>query len=180
MEPIKDPVNLARAFVALLKADPGLGGWRGRVALALVGDGAERGDVARVLAEGGVADRVWMPGPRDDVPELLRAMDLFVLPSRAEGMSNTVLEAMATGLPVVATAVGGNGELVADGATGRLVPPEDPSALAGAIAAYLEAPDEARRHGAAGRARVQAEYSLKAMIARYAELYETLLRGRRT
>ena len=101
--------------------------------------------------------------------ESLRGFDLFVLPSKAEGISNTILEAMATGLPVVATRVGGNPELVVEGKTGTLVPSSDPAALAGAIARYAGSPVVAA-HGAAGRARACAEFSLARMVSRYADL----------
>ncbi|MBL8249211.1 MAG: glycosyltransferase, partial [Candidatus Competibacter sp.] len=120
----------------------------------------------------------WLAGSRDEVPELLRSLDLFVLPSRAEGISNTILEAMACGLPVVATDVGGNAELVAKGETGQLVPANDPAALAAAIRGYVDDPDRMRAHGAAGRRRVEARFSLEAMVAAYRAVYDAALNKR--
>ena len=104
-----------------------------------------------LLRSAHVEDLAWIAGERDDVPELMRAMDLFVLPSLREGISNTILEAMATGLPVVATRVGGNPELVDAGNTGELVPRGDPVSMAGAIDGYFRKPEKALKHGIQGR-----------------------------
>jgi glycosyltransferase involved in cell wall biosynthesis len=112
-----------------------------------------------------------LTGARDDVPDLMRRFSVFVLPSLAEGISNTILEAMASGLPVIATAVGGNDELVVDGETGYLVPPGDPAAIASRLAHYLRHPDVAVRHGRAARERVLREFSLETMVAGYRRLY---------
>jgi glycosyltransferase involved in cell wall biosynthesis len=114
---------------------------------------------------------VALLGERDDIPRVLAALDVFVLPSIAEGMSNTVLEAMATGLPVVATRVGANPELVDDGVTGTLVPARAPAALAHAIASYLADPRLCRLHGDASRQRVEARFTLARMCAGYRQLY---------
>ena len=103
-------------------------------------------------------------------------MDLFVLPSKAEGISNTILEAMATGLPVVATAVGGNPELVVDGETGSLVPSQDPKAMADAIECYINDPAMLKRHGSAGRKRVEASFSMEAMMNNYLAVYGELIK----
>jgi glycosyltransferase involved in cell wall biosynthesis len=105
----------------------------------------------------------------------MRTFDLFVLPSINEGISNTILEAMATGLPVVAARVGGNPELIADGITGRLYDQADPAALERALLPYLTDPAECRTHGAAGRERVMQNFSLDAMVRRYLEMYDELL-----
>jgi glycosyltransferase involved in cell wall biosynthesis len=119
-----------------------------------------------------------MPGARNDVPDFLRALDVFVLGSQREGISNTVLEAMATGLPVVATATGGNPELVAAGVTGRLVPPGDSAALAQAIVAYAEDAPLRCEHGRASRARAESEYSLRRMLKDYGLLYGSAVQGK--
>ena len=119
MQSVKDPQNLVRAFVRALAIDPAL---RARLRLVMVGDGALYTEVKAMLARAGVQDLAWLPGERDDVADVLRGLDAFVLPSLAEGVSNTILEAMACGLPVIATAVGGNAELVVAGRTGELVP----------------------------------------------------------
>jgi glycosyltransferase involved in cell wall biosynthesis len=103
-------------------------------------------------------------------------MDLFVLPSIAEGISNTILEAMATGLPVIATRVGGNPELVEDGITGALVPARDRAALAGVLAAYLRDPGRRAAHGAAGRRRATDRFDLGRMATEYRQLYLDLAR----
>jgi glycosyltransferase involved in cell wall biosynthesis len=98
-------------------------------------------------------------------------LDVFVLPSLGEGMCNTILEAMAAGLPVVATRTGGNPELVHDGVTGQLVPVQDGAALNRAIAAYLDDPSLRPQHGAAGRKRVREEFTVEAMVDGYLQLY---------
>ena len=98
-----------------------------------------------------------------------------MLPSLNEGISNTILEAMATGLPVVATNVGGNPELVVDGLTGRLYGPSEPESLTQALLAYVTDPAARKAHGEAGRARVVQNFSLDAMVERYLALYDELL-----
>ena len=107
----------------------------------------------------------------------MRGLDCFVLPSLAEGISNTILEAMATGLPVIATDVGGNRELVDAGRTGEIVPSADPLALATRILAYARDPQAARAAGKAGRARVERDFSLEAMLAKYRSVYDQVLAG---
>ena len=168
MQAVKDQLTLARAFSVLLRTRPDL---RTRVALVMIGDGPLREQALALLREAGCADLAWLPGTRGDTPALLNAFDVFVLPSLAEGISNTILEAMATGLPVVATEVGGNPELVVPGETGTLVPREDPTALAAALAAYVEDPGALARHGAQARARACRELSLEHMIERYDGVY---------
>ncbi len=175
LQAVKDPLNLARAFVQLLRRQPLLAE---RARLVVVGAGPLEDALESVLQEGGIRHLCWLAGNRADVPMLLRGFDLFVLPSLAEGVSNTILEAMASGLPVVATAVGGNPELVENGVTGRLVPPADPLALADAMLGYFENPGLARAHGLAGRRCAEERFSLVAMVDSYAELYAVLLEGR--
>jgi glycosyltransferase involved in cell wall biosynthesis len=137
--------------------------------------------VRTVLSDGNALQHVWLIGQREDVGPLLRSFDVFALSSVMEGISNSILEAMATGLPVVATGVGGNSELVENGVTGRLVPPRDPSALADALAQYIEDQALRRAHGRAGRARAEREFGLDGMVARYVSVYDGLLTtGRRT
>ena len=106
----------------------------------------------------------------------MRSLDIFALPSQAEGISNTILEAMASGLPVVATDVGGNAELVAAGETGMLVPAQNPQAMAQALLRYTADAALRQSHGAAGRERVERSFSIDNMVARYTSLYEQLLR----
>jgi sugar transferase (PEP-CTERM/EpsH1 system associated) len=172
MTGIKSPLTLARAFVELLDSEPDA---RKRLRLVLVGDGPELASVRALLADAGAADLAWLPGARDDVPQLMRAMDLFVLSSLNEGISNTILEAMASGLPIVATNVGGNAELVRDGGTGILVPPGDPAALAAALRRYLRDPALREAHALAARERALADFSMEAMVRGYLDVYDRLL-----
>jgi len=141
----------------------------------VVGEGPERPALETEIARLGLGDRVHLLGFRSDVPDLLAASDLFVLPSLFEGLPLSILEAMAAGKPVVATAIGGNDEAVVDGATGLLVPPGDPQALADAIRALLRDPERRRRLGEAGRRRAEAEFSATAMVRRIAAIYDELL-----
>jgi sugar transferase (PEP-CTERM/EpsH1 system associated) len=173
---VKDQLNLARAFLDLLRQVPEA---RRRLRLVMVGEGSLLGQIKSLLSAGQAEDLAWLPGNRDDVPQLLRGLDVFVLPSLAEGMSNGILEAMATGLPVVATRVGGNPELVSDGESGFLVPPGDSRALAEAIGRYVREPELAREHGAAARRRVETEFSVAQMVDRYAALYAAVTHGGR-
>ena len=172
MEAVKDQITLVNAFVRLVQEYPG---GRERLRLVMVGDGALRGAAESILEQAGLEQIAWLPGERDDVPELLSAMDVFVLPSLAEGISNTILEAMASGLPVVATDVGGNYELVDQGTTGFLVPRADPVALAAAIRSYVDDPDLRRRHGENARKRCENEFSIETMVQRYRDIYDELL-----
>ena len=170
MAAVKDFQSLVQAFLLLLR-EPGA---RARLRLVLVGDGPCRQACLDLLAQAGAQDLAWLPGARDDVAQLLRAIDVFVLPSLAEGSSNTILEAMASGLPVVATEVGGNAELVQPGWSGMLVPPRSPELLADALLDYYHAPELGRHHGARGRRRVLAEHSLAAMAGAYLAVYDRL------
>lgn len=138
------------------------------------GEGPERPELEAQAKSLGIEGRVTLLGLRDDVPDLLACCDLLVLPSLSEGFGVAVLEAMAAGKPVVASAIGGVDEVVLDGETGILVPPGDPGALAGAIHRVLADPALARRFGQAGRARAQ-EFSLEKMVERTASLYEEVL-----
>lgn len=148
--------------------------WR----LALVGEGPSRAEIEGPTRDDPLlAGRIRWLGFRDDVPALLRAADLFVLPSRWEGMPNAVLEAMAAGTPVVATRVEGTEELIADGRTGRLVPPGDPGALADAILGALSDRAGAARWAEAARAVVLRDHGIDAVVARYEALWRRLLAG---
>ena len=138
-------------------------------------DGALRAEMQQVLDAGGVADLAWLAGERDDVPAFLRGLDGFVLPSLAEGVSNTLLEAMATALPIIATAVGGNVELLEDLRTGRLVPSRNVDTMARALLDEMEQAELACQRGAAARREVESRFSLDAMVMAYARLYDRLL-----
>ena len=144
------------------------------VDLLLVGDGPLRGDLTAQAASLGITDRVRFLGVRNDVPELLAASDIFALTSVSEAASLTLLEAMASRLPVVVTAVGGNPELVRAGIDGLLVPRGDAVATAEAIGTLLDDPDQARSMGQAGAARVAEVFRLERTIGRYYDLYVEL------
>lgn len=172
LEPVKDQLTLARAFIELWQKESA---WQDRLRLVLLGDGSLRPRIETLLNEAGLRQQVWLAGRRDDVAEILRELDIFVLPSLGEGISNTILEAMASGLPVVATNVGGNPELVEEGVTGRLVPLNEPVAMADALRAYLKNPEMGQCHGQAGRQRVDEFFSLTTMMKRYQAVYDALL-----
>jgi len=170
LQAVKDQVGLVEAFGRLAARTD-----CGHVRLVIVGEGPQRAEVEAAVAASGAADKIWLAGERADVAELMRGFDVFALPSLAEGISNTVLEAMACGLPVVATAVGGNPELVLDDATGALVPVGDRKALADALQAYVTDAGRTRAHGEAARGRIEASFSLDGMVGRYDALYRKML-----
>ena len=172
MEAIKDPLTLARAFVRTQQLEPAVAR---RMRLIFVGDGALRSEARQLLEKAGVADRAWFAGERADVPEIMRGLDCFVLPSLAEGVSNTILEAMASGLPLVATRVGGNSELIESGMTGTLVPPANSEVLAQAMFGYCQDRSTARRHAKAAQRVVVDRYSLTRMVSDYVNVYEHAL-----
>ena len=143
--------------------------------LVLVGQGEEREALIARAARLGVGDRVHLAGGVADPAEYLRAADVFALPSLAEGMSNSLLEAMATGLPCLATAIGGNTDLLAKGPAGLLLPGDDPRAWSDALIRVLTDLAFARGVGAAARRRIEEEFSLAAVVTRYQALYRRLL-----
>ena len=169
MQGVKNQTLLARAFIRALSLRPGLRScWR----LVMVGEGPLREQVLSLLRESDLVDLAWLPGERADVPQIMQRMHCFVLPSLAEGISNTTLEAMACGLPVVATDVGGNGELVQSGRTGLLVRAGDVDGMAQALLQIYDAPDRGRAMGAMGRREVESRFSLPAMVGAYQALYD--------
>lgn len=168
LDPVKDQVGLLDASALLPTAGPAH-------ALALIGDGPCRAALESRAARPDLQGRVRLLGERADIPRLLAGFDVFTLPSIAEGISNTVLEAMATGLPVVATRTGGNPELVEDGVTGHLVPVGDRRALADALWSYVGDPHLRALHGKAGRQRAVDHFGLERMTQRYRELYRALV-----
>lgn len=158
-------------FPALLASHPNLH-------LAVIGEGPLQGELQARIDALGLSERVHLTGARDDVPGLLPAFDVFVLPSRTEGLSIALLEACAAGLAIVATDVGGNGEIVRDGATGCLIPSDDGSALQTALDSLLRSPPERQRLGDAARAWVAANASVDAMRQNYDMLYASALDAR--
>lgn len=172
MQGVKAQTLLAKAFVRAVTQTPEM---RGHARLALVGDGPLRAECMQILSQAGLESLAWLPGERSDVADVMRGLSCFVLPSLAEGISNTILEAMACGLPVVATAVGGNVELVSDGLTGLLVPPDDAEAMAAALVRLFSDRPLAQAMGEAGREEVDRKYSLRSMVAAYQQVYDTQL-----
>lgn len=162
--PIKDQACLLRAFAEVR---------RGRVdaELVLVGDGPERAALQQLAQQHGIAAHVHFLGDRGDVPGLLQGFDVFVLSSLSEAYSLALLEASAAALPIVATDVGGNREIVQVGSTGKLVPARDAAALAQAMLALLRDPATRLTFGTAARRWVETHGTLAAMAARYAALY---------
>jgi glycosyltransferase involved in cell wall biosynthesis len=146
--------------------------------LVLVGEGPEGPKIRDLVGREGLTDHVRFLGLRHDVPRLLAAADLFLLTSISEGIPLTLIEAMAGGVPVVATRVGGVGEVVEDGQTGLLAPAGDDAGLARHLLRLAGAPGEAHEMGRRGRARAEAFFSEGVMHDRYAELYRGMLRGR--
>jgi len=137
--------------------------------------GEDRGigkDLKKMVLELGIAGRVQFLSLRHDIPCLMAASDLSVLPSHEEGFSNVILESMAAGLPIVATNVGGNSEAVVDGVTGWLVPPGRPAVMAEKIIDLLQDPRKARSWGKQGRARVKKKFTIERMVQEHIKLYE--------
>lgn len=172
---VKDPLNLVDAFLRLRELCPA--NWP-RLRLAMLGGGPLLGEAQHRLAQAGAAGQAWLPGDRSDVAELLPQFDIFALPSQAEGISNTLLEAMACGCAPVATAVGGNPELVEDGVNGLLVPPQDSAALAAALARLVAEPALRSALAGASLARARSQFSLDGMVAAYGALYASAPSGR--
>src|SRR5260221_1571569 len=167
LDPITDHHTLLEATRIVADARPDF-------SLDLVGDGPSRPAIESTCERLGLRPHVRLLGHRADVSHALAGAGMFVWCSTSEGLSMTLLEAMAARLPVVATRVGGNGEVVRDGVTGLLVPPRSPSAVARAILTLLDNPDLRARMGAAGRAVVEDEFSLAACVAQYERLYMML------
>lgn len=172
MQGVKNQTLLARAFVRALEMHPAQ---RTRLRLVMIGDGPLRAEALEVLARAGVSDLAWLPGERSDVPDVMRGLDCFVLPSLAEGVSNTILEAMSTGVPVIATDVGGNAELVGHTASGWIVPSGDVEALSTAVLDALQDPAALARRARAARQVVLQRFSLTSMVGAYCRLYDQQL-----
>jgi glycosyltransferase involved in cell wall biosynthesis len=164
-------LEVQKDHLTLIRAASMLGGVR----FLLAGEGPLRAVLEAEVSRLGLQDRVVFLGQRDDVPQLLVSSDLFVLPSLHEGMPLSLLEAMAHGLPVVASSVGGIREVVTDGVTGLLVAPSDPAALAGAIRRLLDDPSLARRLAAAARENVLDRFSVEAMVRGVSRVYREVL-----
>lgn len=177
LQPVKNQQMLLAAFADVVRE---WGDAAASARLLVVGDGPLRDSLEQQARTLGIAQRVCFAGDRTDVARLLQCIDVFVLPSLAEGISNTLLEAMATGLPVIATRAGGNVELVQDGENGALFDPADAQALKRLIARYLAEPALRRLHGARSRQLAVENFSLQAMVDGYRGTYEQLMLGGRS
>jgi len=148
------------------------------VRFVIAGDGANRRELEERAASLGIADRVVFTGFRTDIPILLSEASVSVLPSLSEGLSNSLLESMAAGVPVIAANVGGNPEIIEDGVSGKLVPPRDAAALAAAMGDFLGDRDLAARFGEAGRQRVTELFSMERSVHEVESLYHRLVENR--
>jgi len=169
LTPVKDHQALIRAVRHLRGTNP-------QVKLLLVGDGPQRAELEQSVRISRLAGSITFTGWRDDVPDLLSAMDIYVCSSRSEGMSNSVLESMASGLAVVATSVGDNEAIIADGREGRLVSPNDVAALARVLQELVYSPEARHAYGCAARLRAR-HFSFDAARRRYELYYKSLRSG---
>jgi L-malate glycosyltransferase len=169
LQPVKGHKFFLEAAARVIGKEP-------KAQFALVGDGPLRGDIEDQAARLGIKGRVHMLGDRTDAARLVAAFDLLVLASLHEGLPNAVMEAMAAGVPVVATAVGGTKELITDGETGHLVPPANADALGERIALVLANERDLTRVAAAGRQFINAEFGIERMVRSVEELYDELMR----
>jgi glycosyltransferase involved in cell wall biosynthesis len=173
LKPVKGQKYLIRAFARVLEKKP-------KTRLVLVGDGPDKDGLKDLAADLGIGDDVVIKVSQENRFSVIDSFDVFVSSSLAEGFSNSILEAMAKGKPVIATSVGGNSEAVIDGVNGYIVPPADPDALAAAIITLLSDDETRRRFGGSGRRRVEEYFTLEKMVGKHEKLYEDLaLNGRR-
>jgi len=172
LEPVKDQITLVKAFIKLCDNNPD---YREQLRLVLLGDGSLRSVIEKLIADNELQDCVWLPGACNAVSDILREFDIFVLPSLGEGISNTILEAMSCGLPIVATSVGGNIELVENGHTGILVHAGDPEEMALVLGEYVRDKTKRLVHGEQGRSRVELMFSMNAMLNNYQDIYDKFI-----
>jgi sugar transferase (PEP-CTERM/EpsH1 system associated) len=172
MVEVKDYPTLTSAFIQLMRQQPERAE---RARLVIVGEGPARATCLELLQGAGLAHLAWLPGERHDIADIMQVFDVFVLPSKNEGISNTILEALASGLPVIATAVGGNVELVEEGVDGRLVQPGDVAGMAQALLGYLDAPARIAEHGGNARRQAVQRFSIPVMAEAYATVYDQTL-----
>lgn len=177
LQAVKDQATLLRAMARLRQRRADLSP---RLRVVLVGGGPLEGALRQEAAALGLADAAWFTGSVEDVPAVLRCLDVFVLPSLMEGTSNTLLEAMACALPVLATPVGGNRELLRPGLVGEFFACRGEDQLATLIEKYADQPELMQRQGHAARQLVQQEYSLDTMVSRYGALYRSLLESKKS
>lgn len=168
LQTVKNQPFLARAFVRLLKEHPEAAA---RMRLIIIGEGPLRAEVEQILRDGDASQYAWLPGARNDIPDILRMLDCFVLPSQAEGTSCTLQEAMASGLHCIATAVGGTPKLIADGQTGNLIAADDEPALVEQLHQAFTDPERSHRLGATARQTALNSFAVSGMMRDYARLF---------
>lgn len=173
LQPVKNQAILLRAYRKMLNENPALAN---TTQLAIVGDGPKAEELNALVRELKLEANTWLPGARHDIAELLPEFDVFILPSLAEGISNTILEAMACGLPVIASAVGGNVELVEDGTTGGLFESKNQQQLATQLTRYALDNTMRQQHANAAREQAVSHYSLNAMVGNYQNVYARRLK----
>jgi glycosyltransferase involved in cell wall biosynthesis len=171
LDPVKDHPTMLRAFKSAVDRCA-------RCMLLVVGDGPERATIERLIAELGLGQTVRLEGFRSDIPTYLVSLDVFLQPSTEEGLSLTILEAAATGVPIVASRVGGTPEIIESGKTGTLVPAGDVAALARALGGFIEDPEPFREMARRAREDVARRFSLEGTAAGYEALYRSVLRER--
>ena len=177
LQAVKDQATLLRAAAELRRVDPELGA---RLRLVIVGGGPLDTELRSLSCELGIDAMTWFAGPLADVSGVLRSFNVFALPSLMEGTSNTLLEAMASGVPVIATPVGGNRELLREGEVGQFVDAGDAASLSAALRRYAADRALVIRHGRAARELAVSEFSIATMIERYDALYASLLALRKS
>jgi len=173
MAEVKNQLFLLNAFIKLLEEHPE---YRDFSRLVMVGDGVLLETAKKIAGEKGYAKNILLPGRSNQVAQYLQAFDVFILPSMAEGISNTILEAMSTSLPVIATNVGGNSDLVVDQKTGFLIPLDDIDSLVEKMQLYIKNKELIALHGHAARQRIEEKFSIKTMVSSYMEIYQKVLR----
>ncbi|MFZ6691570.1 TIGR03088 family PEP-CTERM/XrtA system glycosyltransferase [Undibacterium sp. SXout20W] len=171
---IKNHRGLIEAFHVLLQKLHESPHYRDQLRLCIIGEGRLLRSLKQQVVDAGISELVWLPGARSDVAQIMSTFSVFTLPSFAEGTPIALLEAMATGLPIVASEVGGIPEVIKDQVQGSLVPVNDPQALADAFLRYLQQPELASFHAAEARKRIEEKYSLTSMISQYQHLYDEL------
>lgn len=169
LQTVKNQPLLARAFIRLLKQHPEVAT---RMRLIFVGEGPLRQEVEEILANSNSLQYVWLPGNRNDIPKIMQILDCFVLPSRAEGTSCTLQEAMSTGLPVIATAVGGSPVLVKHGITGYLVESDNEDALCNAMWLAYRSPEQMTNYGKTSRELALRIFNIDCMIEKYQNIFQ--------
>jgi len=167
LDPVKDLISLLKGYKIAQKCKP-------NISLIIVGNGPCMEQIKKYANKFKFKNKIVFTGMRNDIPKLLKLMDIYVQTSLYEGMSNTILEAMAAGLPVIATSVGGNNEIVINKKTGILIPPKNLEALSKAIICLYVDPEKRKEYGKHGHLRVKHSFSMEKMVTSYQDLYDNL------